>query len=490
MIEEKELKILIETFEKQSASLELSHENRSLYFNKIAENANEFISSLPEAKAFEINDNYSVQTSGLHISGYEKSLDELMNILDKEVNFSGINPQSGGHFGYIPGSGLYASALGDFIAAVTNRYAGVFYASPGAVRLENSLIQWVCKLIGYNENSGGNLTSGGSYANLIAIATARTIKKVKPNTIEKSVIYLTQQAHHSLLKALKITGLEDCIVRIMPTDTHFRMDMNALIQQINEDKNAGLRCFMLIANAGTTDVGAVDPIEEMAEIAQAQEMWFHVDAAYGGFFLLTEHGKKLMKGIERADSVIMDPHKGLFIPYGLGMLLVKNVHHLLEANSFDANYMQDTIGHESEYSGYQVSPELSKHFRGLRLWLPLQMHGIAPFEAALNEKLLLAQYFYVKVKNLGFQTGPFPDLSIVLFWYSVGNNSDDEVNKKIFNEIQNDGRVFLSSTEIDGKFLLRFAVLSFRSHLHHVNMLLELLETIVNKISLQKNIVN
>lgn len=489
MDSENELITQIKNWENKSASLELSSNEREEYLQKVGEYANEFINKLPDEKAFEIESSF--EENALNISGKPQPLNHLIETIAKRVNTEGINPQSGGHFGYIPGSGLYASALGDFLAAITNRYAGVFYASPGAVRMENSLIKWACELIGYKDNYGGNLTSGGSYANLIAIATARIVKKIKLSRVEDAVIYLSQQAHHSILKALKITGLEDCTIREMPIDEHFRMDINALSAQIENDINAGLNPFMLIANAGSTDVGAVDPLDEMAAIAASHKLWFHVDAAYGGFFLLTDHGKKIMKGIEKADSVIMDPHKSLFVPYGLGMLLVKDLHHLLEANSFDANYMQDTIGHESEYSGYQVSPELSKHFRGLRMWLPLQLHGIEPFAAALNEKILLTQYFYKEVRKLNFKTGPFPDLSIVIFWYEPTNEEANDFNKKIFEALQKDGRIFLSSTELKKKFVLRFAALSFRSHLHHVNLLLDQLKSLVQSENISnKQIVN
>src|SRR5690606_25339946 len=210
--------------------------------------------------------------------------------------------------------------------------------------------------------------------------------------------------------------------------------------QIETDAREGLRPFLLFGNAGSTDAGAVDPLDELAAIAKQYEIWFHVDAAYGGFFLLTKAGREKLKGIELADSVIMDPHKGLFIPYGTGIVMVKDVHHLLVANNFEANYMQDTRTQDHEYSPSQLAPELSKHFRGLRMWLPLKIHGEKPFAASLQEKLLLAQYFYQKVRELGFQTGPFPDLSIVMFWYEPESGDANEFNKKILESVQNDGR--------------------------------------------------
>lgn len=274
--------------------------------------------------------------------------------------------------------------------------------------------------------------------------------------------------------------MDECVIQEIDTDDHYRMNLVKLKTQISIDKQNGLRPFLLIGNAGSTDVGAVDPLLEMASIAKENNLWFHVDAAYGGFFLLTQEGRKKLQGIELADSVIMDPHKGLFIPYGLGIVMVKDSYHLLAANSYDANYMQDAKTHEDEYSPSQLSPELSKHFRGLRMWLPLKIHGEKPFAASLEEKILLTRYFYEKVKELGFQTGPYPDLSIVMFWYEPIQGDANEYNKEILKKIQTDGRIFISSTMIKNKFLLRFAALSFRTHIEHVDLLLERLRDCIH----------
>jgi len=206
-------------------------------------------------------------------------------------------------------------------------------------------------------------------------------------------------------------------------------------------------------------------------------MWFHVDAAYGGFFVLTPSGKKALNGIERSDSVVIDPHKGLFLPYGLGVVLVKNGVHLKRAFAYQANYLQDTVQHQDEVSPAEVSPELTKHFRGLRIWLPLMIHGLAPFKAALEEKLLLAEYSYQKLKKMeGFEVGPKPDLSVVTFRYLPKNKDANEFNAALVKEIHDDGRIFLSSTTIEGVFTLRLAILSFRTHLATMDFTLNLLQ--------------
>jgi glutamate/tyrosine decarboxylase-like PLP-dependent enzyme len=472
----------IRKYENESQLLEIPGPERIKLLENVNTYTENFLNTIAQQKAYEKSGyEKSEKDDGIQLNNGTHTIQELLQILSERVDQTGLNPASGGHLGYIPGGGIYASALGDYIAAITNRYAGVFYASPGAVRIENALINWMGKLIGYSGNFGGNLTSGGSFANLIAIATARTAGKLKGKDMESAVIYVCQQAHHSILKALKITGMEECIIRVIDLDEHYRMNINCLEIQIKEDKKKGLRPFLLFGNGGSTDVGAIDPLYEMAAIAKQYGLWFHVDAAYGGFFLLTKEGKEKLKGIQLADSVIMDPHKGLFIPYGLGIVMVKNVQQLFEANNFDANYMQDTKTEASEYSPSQLSPELSKHFRGLRMWLPLKLHGEKPFVASLEEKLLLTKYFYEKVKQLGFKTGPFPDLSIIIFWFEPKGENANDFNKKILYKIQKEGTIFISSTMLNDQFLLRFAALSFRTHLEHVDLLLNQLKECVGQ---------
>ena len=285
----------------------------------------------------------------------------------------GINPASGGHMGYIPGGGLYPSALGDYIAAVNNKYAGVFFAAPGAVRLENMLIRWMCKLMGYPETSTGNLTSGGSIANLVAVVTARESFDLKARDFEKTVIYLSEQAHHSIQKAIRIAGLSEAHIRYIPLDDGLRLSVKELEKAIVEDKENGLIPFFINASFGTTNTGAIDPINSIAEIAKKHKLWFHVDAAYGGFFKLVSEMSSKFEGIEKADSITLDPHKTFFLPFGTGTILIKDKEKLLKAYLFLADYMQDAVEADEEISHADISPELTKHFRGIRMWLPLKL---------------------------------------------------------------------------------------------------------------------
>lgn len=460
-------------------NLEPSQQERRLLQDAIGRYAENFLEKNPELQAY-IAEGYD-KKEGDHffeIDGQQYSIEELLQFIGDRVDKPGLNPASGGHLGYIPGGGIYTSALGDYLADVTNRYAGVFYASPGAVRMENALIDWVGReVIGFKKGFGGNITSGGSMANVIALSTAKIARNIKSRDLENMVIYTTSQSHHSIQKAIRLTGMDECIIRLIETDNHFRIDTDILKRQIEIDRGSRLQPFMIIANAGSTDVGAIDDLESLAQISSFEGMWLHVDGAYGGFFLLTEEGREKLKGIEKADSVILDPHKGMFLPYGTGMVLVKNMKDLMKANDYQASYMQDADAWHDEISPADVSPELSRNFRGMRMWLPLKLHGIQPFVDALNEKLELTRYFCEEVQKLGFKLGNQPDLSVAIYRYKAKDEkTTEQINRQILDLIHQDGTVFISSTNVNKKFWLRIAILSFRTHKREIDQLLALLK--------------
>lgn len=473
----------IKHLEKQARKLETSSKKRHSLLEKAQHYGEDFLSTLPEKPAFVDSESMGKGVYELPFEEKPKDFEQLLDVLKSEVDTPGLNPASGKHAGYIPGGGLYPSAIADYLAAVTNRYTGVFFSSPGAVRIENMCIRWINDLIGYPEGATGNLTSGGSIANLIALVVARDNSEIKAKDFDRIVIYTTQQVHHCVVKAIKFAGLREATLRTIPMDNRYRMKADALEEQIQSDKEEGLIPLTTFASAGTTDLGAVDPLDKIGDIADRHNLWFHVDAAYGGFFLLTEHGNEVMKGIEKSDSATIDPHKGLFLPYGSGALLVKEGHKLYDSQHMSANYLQDTYKATGEASPADLSPELSKHFRGLRMWLPLQFFGVQPFRAALKEKLLLARYFYDKIKDIdGIKVGPEPELSVAFFRYVPESGDADTFNKKLVDEIHRDGRVFLSSTHIDGTVYLRLAVLNFRTHLEEIELILSVLREKIEKL--------
>jgi aromatic-L-amino-acid/L-tryptophan decarboxylase len=477
----KSMKSRIKKLEKVARLLEPGTRQRKQVRGAVIEYTEEFINRIEGIKAYNLTEEQGLGLLDSPIIEQGIDISEALELVRDHVDFPGLNPASGGHLGYIPGGGIYYSALGDYLADVTNRFAGIFFAGPGAVRMENMLIRWLSKILGYPTTAAGNLTSGGSLANLVAIVTARDARNVRAKDVERSVIYLTEQAHHSIDKAIRIAGLKECIIRYISVDDRFRMNATELEKQIRKDKRNKLNPFLVIAAAGTTDVGAVDPLQEIGRIAKTHNLWYHIDAAYGGFFVLTKEGKEKLRGIELSDSVIIDPHKGLFLPYGLGVVLVKDREKLHASHYYVANYMQDAIASFEEPSPAELSPELTKHFRGMRLWLPLKLHGVQPFRACLDEKLLLSKYFYREIRKLGFETGPEPELSVVTYRYVPKNGDADEFNKQLLDTVVKDGRVFISSTMLNGHFTLRFACLAFRTHLSTVDLLLEILKNAITE---------
>jgi aromatic-L-amino-acid decarboxylase len=468
--------------EHASRELEPGPRDRAAVRDEVLTYSERFLNSVNELPAYISDAGTGEALFDVPISENGIAIESAIGVIRDNVDTPGLNPASGGHLGYIPGGGIYFSALGDYLADVTNRYAGVFYASPGAVRMENHLIRWMSDLVGYGPESHGNLTTSGSLANMIAIVTARDGRNIRSADIPGSVIYLSKQTHHSIDKAIRVAGLGECPVRYLPLDKQYKIIPAALEDQIAADRSEGLNPFLIVASAGTTDVGAIDPLIEIGKIASRHGLWYHIDAAYGGFFVLTDEGKEKLAGLKTADSMIIDPHKGLFLPYGLGVVLVRNADDLKRSYSFNANYMQDAFSGPDELSPAELSPELTKHFRGLRLWLPLMLHGLAPFRACLEEKLLLAKYFYHRVRELGFESDLEPELSVVTYRWSPKKGNADGFNEALLKAVIADGRTFISSTRLDGKFTLRFACLAFRTHRSNVEVLLDVLKASVERL--------
>lgn len=476
----KELLERIEEIESKTSILEPDTKTRAQYHQLILEFADQFINHIDEGRAFQ---KLEGALKGLDIDGQKNEFKALIDVYQKQVLPYGINPASGGHIGYIPGGGIYASALADYIADVSNEYAGMYFGSPGAVTIENECIEWTRKLFGFPERTIGNICSGGSIANLIALTAARDRHKVKEEKIGQAVIYMSEQVHHCIHKALRIIGLGDIMIRHIALDDRSRMIPEHLKAQIQKDKIAGFTPFLIVASAGTTDTGAIDPMDDIADIAEREQMWFHVDGAYGGFFILVDEKKSLFKGIERADSLVVDPHKSLFLPYGTGIVLVKDLEAVMHSHHYVANYMQDAYDESLPINPADVSPELTKHFRGLRLWFPLKMYGYEVFADGLREKLLLTVYFRQRLEEIGFKLGPKPDLSVSYFWFP--HKDEDAFNRRLLHHIHRDGRVFLSSSIIQGRFVIRMAILAFRTKRKTIDVAMNMITKALDRTRLE-----
>ncbi|MDQ4026856.1 MAG: pyridoxal-dependent decarboxylase [Actinomycetota bacterium] len=395
---------------------------------------------------------------------------ELLNVIDA-ASAKAFDTTGPGYMAFIPGGGLYAAAIASLLAAVTNRYVNIAAPAPAMVAIEASVVRWLCGLFGYGEESQGILTSGGSMANFSAVVAARA-HHLGEGFLD-GTLYVTEHTHQSVAKAALLAGFPPGAIRTVPSKSDLTMDADALVDAVKADRSAGRRPFLVVASAGTVDTGAVDSIGVLVDVARAEDLWLHIDAAYGGFFQLTDRGRALFAGIEKADSITLDPHKGMFLPYGTGCLLVRNGELLRRSHRVEAHYLQDLAEDHRIPNFADYSPELSRDFRGLRVWLPLHLHGVSAFRAALDEKLDLARVVYEGLSAENALEVPWdPSLSIVAFRLRDGDGS---ANRALLDRINATARVFLSSTVVDGRFTMRVCVLAHRTHRDRIDETIEII---------------
>ena len=437
----------------------------------------EHIESLPRQPAANVEDATEfartlIEPLPVRAERYEKLLDDLFN----EYIPRSFNAAGPGYLAYIPGGGLFYAAVADLIADAVNRYVGVFAAAPALAQIEANVVRWLCEIVGYGRGSGGVLTTGGSLANFIAIVTAR--KELLPDDFLRGTLYCSDQVHHSFQKAANLAGFPYQNIREVPSDELFRIRTDALQEAIARDRLAGFTPFLVVGSSGTTNTGAIDDLEMLASIAEREELWFHVDGAYGAFFMLTERGRSRMRGIEKADSIVLDPHKTLFLPYGTGGLVVKDAQSLRRAHSLHADYLPQMQETDELVDFCEISPELSRDFRGLRVWLPLKLFGIEPFRQQLDEKLDLIEYATEGLKTIdGIEIVTQPQLTVVAFRH---NKLD---NRALLSRINAKKRVMLTPTILGGEFVIRICIVSFRTHREQIDMCLQDIRAAVAELS-------
>jgi aromatic-L-amino-acid/L-tryptophan decarboxylase len=412
-------------------------------------------------------------------------LPELLDLLFDRAVPKSFNAAGPGYLAYIPGGGLFHAAAADLIADAVNRYTGVFAAAPALAQLEANVLSWFAEIVGYPRAARGILTSGGSLANFTALVTAR--RERLPENFLAGTIYASDQTHHSVAKSAILAGFPAANVRKVACDGEFRVRLDALEEAVAADRARGLLPFLVVGNAGTTNTGAVDPLADLAALARRLGLWFHVDAAYGGFFLLTAAGRRAMRGIELADSLVLDPHKGLFLPYGTGALLVRDGQALRRAHSIAADYMPSLQDDSDLVDFCEYSPELSRPFRGLRVWLPLKMHGIGPFRAALEEKLALAAWAHREVAAIpGMEILAAPQLSLFAFRFDPGGLAVAELNRlnrELLARVNARQRVHLTGTLLGDAYALRICVVSFRTHRDRMEQCMEDLRAAIRELA-------
>jgi aromatic-L-amino-acid decarboxylase len=383
---------------------------------------------------------------------------------------------SPGYLAFIPGGGLYPAALADFITNTTNRYTGVWQAAPALVQLEANALDWLRDWMGFPEEARGLFTSGGSMATFNAIVCARE-RYLGPD-IRRGVLYTSDQAHHSVLKSAKLAGIMPDRVRAIASDDRYRLRLDGLQAAVAVDRAAGLTPFAVVSSAGTTNTGAVDPLEGIGALCATEGMWHHIDGAYGAFFFLCQELRDgVLRGLSLADSVTLDPHKGMFLPYGTGALLVRDGAALRAAHEATADYLPAMPHPADFYDPSQHGPELSRGFPGLRVWLSVKLYGAAAFREAIVEKRALAVEAARLIARLpGIVMDAEPELSLFAFhltWPGATRADEDAATRRLMEDTTRRGRVMITGCTAQGRYLGRVCVLSFRTHQMDVEALVE-----------------
>jgi aromatic-L-amino-acid decarboxylase len=403
------------------------------------------------------------------------ALEGLLDALFRDWIPRSFTAPSPGYLAFIPGGGLYPAALADFITNTTNRYTGVWQAAPALVQLEANALDWLRDWMGFPEETRGLFTSGGSMATFNAIVCAR--ERHLGAEIRRGVLYTSDQAHHSVLKSAKLAGVMPDRVRPIASDDRFRLRIDLLRDAIEEDRRVGLTPFAVVSSAGTTNTGAVDPLDQVADVCAAEGLWHHIDGAYGAFFYLCDGLRETLRGLPRADSLTLDPHKGLFLPYGTGALLVRDGAALRAAHEATAAYLPAMPHPEDFYDPSQHGPELSRGFPGLRVWLSVKLFGAAAFRDAIAEKRALTLEAARRVAALsGIAIDAAPELSLFAFhltWPGATRADEDAATRALMEQTTARGRVMVTGCRAHGRFLGRVCVLSFRTHQPQIDALVE-----------------
>ena len=401
-------------------------------------------------------------------------------VVDKVMSNSNIvsHPKS---YSFVPGPSNYVSTIADTLATGFNVFSGGWVASPAAAELEIVTINWLLKLFGFPSKRGGGIfTSGGSMANLTAIVTARRIKCGED--FSKAVLYLSDQAHSSNIKAITILGFRRDQIRIIPTDLEFKMSLNKLQNAIAKDRLQGLQPFCIVASSGTTNTGTVDPLLELSKICKKEKLWFHIDGAYGGAAILAKNGKQLLKGIDKADSLTVDPHKWFYQPYEMGCLLVRNSKWLKHTFTEKPEYLKDVEGNDSEINFYDHGVQLTRRFRALKLYMSVKTFGLKAFRKAIDYNLKLAeQTEAILRKSSKWEVVSPATLAVINFRYNsiklnLNEEELDELNQKISEKIMASREALLVTTILQNQIVLRMCLINPRTTLEDIKGTINLCE--------------
>ena len=372
-----------------------------------------------------------------------------------------------GFMAYVPSSPTFPSLLGDWIATGFNFYAGVWPVAAGPNQIEVVVLEWIRSWISMPEGASGLLTSGGSAANLTAMVAARHAAIERGAEMSRLTVYASSQAHSSVVRAAWVAGLSRGNVRVVNVDASFRIIPAHLAELVAADRDAGMNPCMVVASGGTTNTGAVDPLHDIADFCERERIWFHVDAAYGGFAVLTDEGKGMLSGIERADSITLDPHKWLFVPFECGCLMAKDPATLTSAFRIWPEYLKDVEPGEEEVTFADRGVQLTRYSRAMKIWTSVKYFGTDIISSAIGDAMNRARLLESLVRNSAdFEILSPAQFGIVCFRACPAGVDQDELdalNERINSRIVSKGKFLISSTRLNERFSLRMCTLGFRT---------------------------
>jgi aromatic-L-amino-acid decarboxylase len=380
-----------------------------------------------------------------------------------------------GYFAFIPSFTTWPAALAELTAAAANPYCGAWMESAGAAQIELEVVDWFRDWLGMPTSTAGLLVSGGSAANLMALLVAR---EAAGGPSDDSVLYVSDQAHSSLARTARAMGLRPQQVRVLPTDDRWRLLPETVTAAARADRSAGRVPFALCASAGSTNTGAVDPLGELADVGAEEGLWLHVDAAYGGFAALTAKGRSALAGIDRADSVTLDPHKWLYQPMECGSVLIRDGARLERTFAIHPDYLDgDATRSAGEVNFADRGLQLSRGFRALKIWVTMQTFGLAAFRAAIQRNLELAEFAEALIRRHAGLTLMAPaTLGIVCFrreWPGCDEAETERRGLALADDLERSGMALVSATRLAGRHAIRLCILNPTSSEEHVRLVVE-----------------
>ncbi|MDF0708032.1 pyridoxal phosphate-dependent decarboxylase family protein [Flagellimonas okinawensis] len=459
---------------KNNARLELSKEEMKTYGHQVVDAIVEHHATQHEKLPVALGSREEMDSLFLEEAPEEGSdPSKVLEFVLEKVMTNSANMAHPKSFSFVPGPSNYVSVMADALATGYNIFSGGWAASPAAAELEIVTIQWLLKIFGFPKKKGGGIfTSGGSMANLTAVVTARRIKC--GDDFSNAVIYLSDQAHSSNIKAIRVLGFKKEQIRIIPTDSELKYSVNKLKNCIAKDRLEGLYPFCLIATAGTTNTGTVDPLVELGKICKKEDIWFHIDGAYGGAAILSQKGKQAMKGIEKADSLTVDPHKWFFQPYEMGCLLVRNHKNLSHTFTEKPEYLRDIEGNTSEINFYDHGIQLTRRFRALKFYMSLKTFGLKEFRDAITYNIDLAEEVETMLRGSKSWEVVFPaTLAVINFRYNPINKKYsekelDKINQYISGKVMDSRQAMLVTTILNGQIVLRMCLINPRTTMEDI----------------------